>query len=90
MAVKVADASAVAALLFGEPESAAVASRLAQSRLVAPALLFFEIANVCLKKALRHPRQRDALFAAFRLLPRMSIEPVDGDHLEVLELADQK
>jgi uncharacterized protein with PIN domain len=43
MAVKVVDASALAALLFGEPE----AERLGNARLAAPALLGFELANVC-------------------------------------------
>jgi len=55
MTVKVVDASALAALLFGEPEAEKVASRLEKSRLVAPALLGFEIASVCLKKLRRDP-----------------------------------
>jgi hypothetical protein len=29
--------------------------------LIAPALLHFEVANLCLKKMRRHPEQRDAL-----------------------------
>jgi len=51
MAVKVVDASALAALLFGEPEAEAVAGQLSNARLVAPGLLAFELANVCLIKA---------------------------------------
>jgi uncharacterized protein with PIN domain len=39
MAVKVIDASALAALLFGEPEAEAVAGRLGDALLVAPSLL---------------------------------------------------
>jgi uncharacterized protein with PIN domain len=39
MAVKVVDASALAALLFGEPEAEAVAGRLGDARLAAPSLL---------------------------------------------------
>ena len=35
-------------------------------QLVAPSLLDFEMANVCLSKMRRHPDQRDALLAAFR------------------------
>jgi uncharacterized protein with PIN domain len=42
--VKVVDASALAALLFGEPEAEAIAGRLDNARLVAPALLAFELA----------------------------------------------
>ena len=45
MAVKVVDASALAALLFDEPEAKAVADRLEDGNLVAPALLSFEIAH---------------------------------------------
>jgi hypothetical protein len=46
MAVKVVDASAIAALLFGEPDAENISERLADGRLVAPALLGFELANV--------------------------------------------
>jgi hypothetical protein len=70
MAVKVVDASAVAALLFGEPEADAIAGRLDDARLVAPGLLAFELANVCLVKMCRHPDERSGLWAAFRLRAR--------------------
>jgi uncharacterized protein with PIN domain len=59
--VKVVDASALGALLFGEPEAEAVAERLGDARLVAPSLLGFELTNVCLKKSRRHPEQRSSL-----------------------------
>lgn len=80
MAVKVLDASALAALLFGEPEAEAVATRLDGARLVAPLLLGFELANVCLIKARRHPEQREALTAAFRLRARLGVEEMAVDH----------
>ncbi len=88
MAVKIVDASALAALLFGEPDGAEVAERLRGARLVAPALLPFEIANICLKKARRHPDQRDALVAAFAMLDRMQVGVVAVDHGEALVLAE--
>jgi predicted nucleic acid-binding protein len=87
MRVKVVDASAIAALLFGEPEAEAVAGRLGDSRLVAPALLDFELANVCLIKSRRHPEQRSAFAFAFRLRGRLAIEDVAVDHNSTLELA---
>jgi predicted nucleic acid-binding protein len=87
IAVKVVDASALAALLFGEPEAEAIASRLDNARLLAPALLAFELANVCLIKARRHPEQRPALIAAFRLRGRLGVEEVTVDHDSALELA---
>jgi predicted nucleic acid-binding protein len=87
MAVKVVDASALAALSFGEPEAEAVADRLGDARLVAPGLLVFELANVCLVKWRRHPEQRPALMAAFRLRGRLRVEEVAVDHDDVLALA---
>jgi predicted nucleic acid-binding protein len=88
MAIKVVDASALAALLFGEPEGEAVAAQLSEARLIAPVLLGFELANVCLIKTRRHAAQRNALMAAFRLRGRLGIEEVAVDHDGVLELAE--
>lgn len=87
MAVKVVDASAVAALLFSEPEAEAVASALDGAELVAPSLLSFELANVCLMKCRRHPHLRDTLLAAFQLRGRLGIAETAVDHRDVLELA---
>ncbi len=83
MQVKVVDASAVAALPFGEAEADAIAARLVDSGLVAPGLL----ADVCRIKSRRHPEQRLALMAAFRLYDRLSVEEVAVDHHETLALA---
>ena len=88
MAVKVVDASALAALLFDEPEAGAVADRLEDGNLVAPALLSFEIASVCLKKLRSSPQQREALLAAFALYARMPIEIIEVDHADTLRLAE--
>lgn len=86
MRVKVVDASAVAALLFGEPEAEAIAARLADARLVAPSLLRFELANVCLIKSRRHPDQQPTLMAAFRLRKRLAVKEVAVDHDSILEM----
>ena len=87
MTVKVVDASALAALLFGEPEGEAVAGRLGDAHLVAPALLGFELANVCLIKTRRHPAQGPALAAAFALRHRLEVEEMAIDHDDVIDLA---
>jgi predicted nucleic acid-binding protein len=79
MPVKIVDASAVAALLFGEPEGAAVAERLRGFDLAAPTLLPFEIASVCLKKLKRHPEQEQAPLAGHRLFARMNLARHDAD-----------
>jgi predicted nucleic acid-binding protein len=49
----VVDASAVGALLFGEPGQDAMAARLRGCELHAPPLLAFEIANIAVKKVRR-------------------------------------
>ena len=87
MVVTVVDASALAALLFGEPEAEAVARRLDGARLAAPVLLGFELANVCLIKGRRHPEHRDRLVAALRLRGRLGIEEHAVDHDAALTLA---
>ena len=87
MAVKVVDASALAALLFGEPEAEDVAGQLGSARLVAPALLGFELANVCLIKSRRHPEQQAVLMAALRLRTRLGVEQVAVDHDGAVQLA---
>jgi predicted nucleic acid-binding protein len=88
MVVKVVDASALAALLFGEPEGAAVAERLHEARLIAPALLHFEVANTCLKKMRSHPDQRQGLIMAFGMLARMEVGIIEVDQDEALVLAE--
>ena len=85
--VKVVDASALAAFLFGEPEAGTIADRLDGVRLVAPGILDFELANVCLVKCRRHPDQRDALLDGFRLRGRLGVEEIAVDHAGVVDLA---
>jgi predicted nucleic acid-binding protein len=87
MDVKVVDASAIAALLFGEPDANEIAERLNNARLVAPALFDFELANVCLIKSRRHADQREALKRAFQLRHRLGVEEVAVDHDAILDLA---
>jgi predicted nucleic acid-binding protein len=84
---KVVDASAIAALLFGEPEGEAVAQRIEGARLVAPSLLGFELANVCVTKCRRHPRQRGELLNAFMLHRRLAIEAVAVEYEAVIKIA---
>ncbi|MGH6840082.1 MAG: type II toxin-antitoxin system VapC family toxin [Methylocella sp.] len=89
MPVKVVDASAIAALMFGEPEAGEAAAHLRGAALVAPALLPFEIASVCVKKLARHPEQRELLLAASRLYKRLEIAQHEVDLRGVVELAQQ-
>ena len=84
---KVVDASAIAALLFAEPEQADIAARIADVTLISPDLLSLEVANVCWKKCRRDPDQCDAHLAAFALLARLSIEARRVEPDAVLALA---
>ncbi len=90
MVVKVVDASAVAAVLFGEPQAETVVGGLQGYTLAAPVLLPFEVASVCLKKLQRHPAKRALLLNAFRALGQMGIEQVDVNPFEVVLLAEVK
>jgi len=89
MPAKVVDASAICALLFGEPEAASIAGQLEGAALAAPALLSFEVANVCLLKIGRHPRRRNALLKAHGLLQAMDIDMPGIDYRAALLLAEK-
>ncbi len=89
MPVKVIDVSALAALVFNEPEQSEVAEQIRGASLLAPTLIDYELASVCLKKLRRYSRQRDALLAALALAKRMDIKQVRVDPAEVAVLADE-
>lgn len=87
MPVRVVDASALGALIFGEPKAEEIARTLAGSTLVAPALLWFEMASVALKKIQAHPTQESQIRKAFSLAHSLAIEIIKVDHSAVIELA---
>lgn len=88
-AAKVVDTSAVGAVVFAEPAGERAAARLLNARLVAPALLGYELANVCLKKIQANPEQRSEFLAAFANWRELGIELVDVDLDAVLSVAEQ-
>ena len=85
--IKVVDASAAAALIFDEPNSNAIAQALEGCRLVAPSLLGFELANVCMTKCRRFPAERDTTLAMYGLREQLDIEELAVDHGGVIRLA---
>ena len=87
--VKVVDASAVAAVIFDEPGSGGVAQAMHGFRLTAPALLEFELANVCMSKSRRFPSERGAILAMYGLRLGLNIEELAVDHDGVVALAAQ-
>ena len=74
----VVDASAVAAVLFDEPEAAPVVASVS-GKLIAPTLLRHEIASVCTVKIIRRPHLRGELQARYQLLDELDIEFVEPE-----------
>jgi predicted nucleic acid-binding protein len=66
-----------------------MAFRLEGGTTVAPTLLWFELASICLKKTKAHPRQKEKLLQALGLAGRLTIQPIEVDQPEVVQLAWQ-
>lgn len=89
MPAKVVDASAIGALLFGEPEAPVISAALKGMDMIAPSLITFEITNICLKKLRKYPDRNAAIRSAFLLFSRMRIKKIEIDGPEVLILAER-
>lgn len=76
-------------MIFDEPEADAVAARLRGAQLVAPALLTYEIVNVCTTRLRRNPAKRAAILDAFNAYQSLVLDLTDIDPSGVLELAEQ-
>jgi predicted nucleic acid-binding protein len=87
MRTLVVDASALGALVFGEPQAEEISRALTNATMVAPALLWFEMAAVAAKKIRRHPEMAAQIQAAFRLAFRLPVAIVDVDYGETVNLA---
>ena len=89
MPAKVVDASAVAALLFVEPEADEVALEMEGFDLTAPSLLPYEIASVARKKMVRHPGMSSGVFAALERLDDLHLTLVDVSPIDVVRIAKE-
>ena len=89
MPTKVVDASAVAAVIFVEPDGREVLERVQDSELASPGLLPYELANVCWKKIRRHPEFRADLIESLRDYSRLGIAEYSAPADAVLDLADR-
>ena len=87
MAASVADASVLAALLFGEPKAEEAERLLADTDLYEPPLLAYELASVCRKKILRYPELERQLLQALSVGLSLHIQWVDVDQRQVVQLA---
>lgn len=83
----VVDASALAALVFSEPERDIVARQLDGQALHAPTLLDYELASVAMKKLRKRTATAAALFAALDAVRHVPINRVQPDMVQVLALA---
>lgn len=87
MPATVTDASALAAVVSEEPAAEEVAAQLdAAERVIAPALIWFELANICWKKIRQHPDQRELLLDQFTEAAALPIEIQDVEHRPIIEL----
>jgi predicted nucleic acid-binding protein len=89
MPVRVVDASALGALVFGEAKAEEIARTLGDSPMAAPALIWFEVASICLRKIKAHPAQREQILRAFMMAGKLAIEIVEVDHRAIVNLADE-
>jgi len=83
----VVDASAVAAMLFGEPDGATIAAHLEGEALIAPQLIDYELAHTCEKKIRRHSHQHEELIAMFTSLEQFGISRISVPLADVVSLA---
>jgi predicted nucleic acid-binding protein len=86
---KVVDASALAAIVFDEPSRAAMEQQLKGVGLVAPSLLEYEIASVCLKKMQARPEETEALLDALEAFALLPITYVDVDFPAAIALSQK-
>jgi predicted nucleic acid-binding protein len=87
--IKVIDASAMAAVLFGEASAENIAARVRGCELVAPYLLEFELVNVCISKIRRTPADRELFLAAYTKREAIKVESMAVDYADVLALAQR-
>jgi predicted nucleic acid-binding protein len=83
----VVDASAVAAIALDEPDAGELANYLDTQTLVAPTLIDYELANIGVTFARRHPGRRDDALAIVRLALKLRIARVPVPMADVLQLA---
>lgn len=83
----VVDASALAAVVFDEPEALDVRRRLHGYTLHATTLIDYELTNTALKKMRREPERTAAVLAALYTGRRLRLRRVRPDMTQVLTLA---
>jgi|Laugresu1bdmlbdd_1035124.scaffolds.fasta_scaffold11610_4 predicted nucleic acid-binding protein len=85
----VVDASAIAAVLFAEPNGDTIRAHVRGESLLAPHLIDYELANICLKRIRREPMASPGLLTMLSGLTSLGIRRVDVPPTEVAALAVQ-
>ena len=88
MTVTVVDASAIAAVLFDEPEAAPVLAGVTGA-LIAPGLLRYELASICATKLAREPQRAKVILARYGLVAHLAVDYADPDWESLPLLARQ-
>lgn len=87
MDASVIDASALAAIVFNEPDADRVTAVTADRTLLSSSLLAFELASICRKKTLAVPENRVRYLDAFAGVEDLSIRYTDTNPADVIALA---
>lgn len=87
MPVSVVDASAVGALLFGEPAAERMAAAMEGHALAAPTLLPYEVASICLKKIAARAHEERLIFDALTLFPALNVKLLAVPQIAAAEVA---
>ena len=85
----VVDASAIGAIMFGEPEGPALAAHLDGETLLAPALLDAELTNLALKKARKRPEAGPEILLSLQAALSLPVSRIAVPGAEVFVLASQ-
>ena len=86
MPATVVDASAIAAVLFDEPEAQPIVASIT-GKLIAPTLLRYQLASVCTTKLIRQPARAAEIHARYKLLDKLDIGYFEPDWLPLPMLA---
>jgi len=87
MPVSVVDASAIGALLFGEPAAERMAAAMEGHALAAPTLLPYEVASICLKKIAARPYEERLILDSLALFPALDVKLLVVPPVAAVEIA---
>jgi predicted nucleic acid-binding protein len=83
----VVDASAIGAIMFGEPEGPALAAHIEGETLMAPALLDAELTSLALKKARKRPNELPEILLSLQAALNLPVSRVAVPGADVFVLA---